>query len=87
MNSPRFSLSLPHANRSHARARLSPLVRGVTHDALARHRVAARLARMTSEAEALHEEMAAPNSSTARSGWWDPNLLDRLEPPLTRFRE
>jgi hypothetical protein len=74
------------AGSTSGRAQFSPVLRHTAQTALTRHRVRAELREQNSgvipDAETL-----TPPTPTLRERWWNPHLMDRLQPPLTRFRE
>jgi hypothetical protein len=69
-----------------SRAALSPVLRRATQDALTRSRVNARLAAARSAALPTSDSLT-PATPSLGERWWDPHLVDRLQTPLTRFRD
>ena len=69
-----------------SRAQFSPVIRRTAQTALTRNRLrdAGGEARNTvvPRPESLTPETPAPTER-----WWDPHLVDRLQLPLTRFRD
>jgi hypothetical protein len=55
-----------------SRAQFSPVVRGVT---------------TTGATSSLHGFDAPATRATTLTPFWNPHVLDRLQPPLTRFRD
>jgi len=70
-----------------ARAELSPLRGRATQHAVARLGVFARRAEDRINLQAFALDRFNPAPITASEGRWSPNLIDRLQSPLTRYHD
>ncbi len=82
MNSLRSRTSFHLSTAPTSRAQLSPLARSSSLTGLNSRNLASRTPPSWPLARAL--ELAQANRADR---WWDPQLLDRLEAPLTRYHD
>ena len=69
-----------------SRGDFTPLLRRSTEAAFARSRVDARGAARRSR-KLISPDALMPLTPSLVERWWDPHLVDRLQSPLTRYRD
>lgn len=80
--------TMPQLSATAVRAQLSPLRRSSTREALRARRAGALVRRAAPvSTNPAPRAWLAPAPAVLTDRWWDPHLLDRLQTPLTRYRE
>lgn len=87
MNASTFPLPLRAFSARNTRAQFSPVLRPARLGSVARRDVTERFSRGSSSTAVLVDDTLADLNRATSQRWWDPNLVDRLRSPLTRFHD
>jgi hypothetical protein len=86
MNPSHSSSARSPTRKPHARVQLSPLLGRIAQNATLRTSLAAG-PRASADRRIWSAHTLTPPTPSLVERWWNPHVIDRLQPPLTRIRE